>query len=85
MNHKLKKRLKMISGMERTEKNFNWIDYWDSEPVPQDDHGHGTAMVSIFHKVAPFADLCVARIAGKDEDLGDHPEKTGSNLAKVIL
>ncbi|KAI5920979.1 hypothetical protein F4810DRAFT_722919 [Camillea tinctor] len=49
------------------------------------DDGHRTAMLSIIHRIAPFADVCVARIAGEDGDLQRNPELTSSNLAKVLL
>jgi len=83
VDRKLKKRLNMLSTTE-TEKH-NWKDYWQSETVPQDNDGHGTAMLSIVHRIAPFADVCVARIAGKDEDLKRYPKRTSGNLAKAIL
>ena len=63
----------------------NWKDEWGSEITRQDKDGHGTAMLSIIHQVAPFADVCIARIAGEDKDLKDHPEQTSKNLAEVFL
>jgi hypothetical protein len=80
VDRRLKQRLNMLSATEK----YNWKDYWDVETVPQDNDGHGTAMLSIVHCIAPFADVCVARIAGKDEDLKRDPKKTSNNLAKVF-
>ncbi|KAF2496437.1 subtilisin-like protein [Lophium mytilinum] len=82
-DRKLKQRLNMLSASETG--NYNWKDYWKSETVPQDNEGHGTAMLSIIHRIAPFADICVARIAGKDADLKEDPKTTSNNLAKAIL
>lgn len=83
VDRKLTKRLTMLSATET--KKYNWKDYWKSETVPQDNDGHGTAMLSIVHHIAPFADVCVARIAGEDEDLKRDPKTTRNNLAKVFL
>ena len=53
--------------------------------TPKDDDGHGTAMLSLIHRIAPFADICVARIAGKDDDLKNNPQLTSSKLAEVCV
>lgn len=81
MDRKLKQRLNMLPRTET--KDYNWKDYWQSATMPQDNDGHGTAMLSIVHRIAPFADVCVARIAGKDEDLKSNLKMTSNNLAKV--
>lgn len=65
-------------------KNYNWKDYWQSKARPQDDDGHGTAMLSVVHRIAPFANICVAHIAGDDQDMREHPIDTSNNLAKVL-
>jgi hypothetical protein len=80
---KLKPRLNMLPTS--SPRDYNWKDYWQSEPVPQDKSGHGTAMLSIIHRVAPFADICVARIAKEDDDLRNDPVKTSQNLAQVFV
>lgn len=77
----LKKRLRVVSETDL----WNWKDYWHDKTVPEDENGHGTAMLSLVHRVAPFADVCVARIAGGDNDLKEAPEATSNNLAKVSL
>ena len=81
--NKLKLRLNM--GTKTAKEKCNWKDEWKPGAMLQDDDGHGTAMLSIVHQVAPFADICIARIAGKDKDLKDHPEVTSKNLAEVFL
>jgi hypothetical protein len=78
-DRKLKSRLNMLS-----KSNSNWKDYWQFESEPHDSSGHGTAMLSIIHRVAPFADICVARIAKDDDDLRNNPVKTSQNLAQVF-
>lgn len=82
MDRKLRLRLNMNS---HSISEYNWKDFWQSDIVPQDDDGHGTAMLSIVHRIAPFANVCVARIASNGEDLKEHPETTSSNLAKVFV
>ena len=83
MGNKLRLRLNM--GAKKPKDQYNWKDEWKQEVDPLDDDGHGTAMLSIIHQIAPFADICVARIAGKDKDLKDHPSCTSMNLAEVFL
>ncbi|KIW22421.1 uncharacterized protein PV07_12308 [Cladophialophora immunda] len=82
VDRKLMLRLNMVPTAEM---KYNWKDFWECEVEPQDNDGHGTSMLSLLHRMAPFADVCVARIAGKDEDMRRDPEKTSDNLAKAIL
>ncbi|KIW21359.1 hypothetical protein PV08_01939 [Exophiala spinifera] len=82
VDRKLKLRLNLHSTAGG---NHNWRDFWEAKAEPQDDDGHGTAMLSIVHRIAPFADVCVARIAGEDKDLKTNPGKTSNNLAEAIL
>lgn len=79
-DRKLQKRLNMLP---KGKAECNWKDFWQPKTIPLDIDGHGTAMLSIVHRVAPFADICVARIAGGDEDLKQDAIKTSQNLAKV--
>ncbi|KAH8645085.1 hypothetical protein IG631_02549 [Alternaria alternata] len=65
-------------------QGYNWRDFWKADSMPIDEHGHGTSMLSLLMDVAPFADVCVARIAAKNEDLKMDPPRTGCNLAKAI-
>ncbi|EOA90523.1 uncharacterized protein SETTUDRAFT_25785 [Exserohilum turcica Et28A] len=80
-DRKLQKRLNMLP---KGKAECNWKDFWQPKTIPLDIDGHGTAMLSIVHRVAPFADICVARIAGGDEDLKQDAIKTSQNLAKAI-
>ncbi|OQU98196.1 Fungal specific transcription factor domain-containing protein [Cladophialophora immunda] len=82
VDRKLMLRLNMVPTAEM---KYNWKDFWECEVEPQDNDGHGTSMLSLLHRMAPFADVCVARIAGKDEDMRRDPEKTSDKLAKAIL
>ena len=82
VDRKLKLRLNMGDGTQRYQ--HNWKDFWRSASVPEDDDGHGTAILSVVHRIAPFADICVARIAGKDENLRNDPTTTSKNLAEVF-
>jgi hypothetical protein len=81
-DRKLKSRLNMLHTSNS--RVYNWKDYCRSESEPHDNSGHGTAMLSIIHRVAPFADICVARIANEDDDLRNDPVKTSQNLAQVL-
>ena len=83
MNQKLIYRLIVPSATKI--KKYNWKDYQQSETMPQDNNKHKTAILSIVHYIAPFADICIARIAGKDKDLKRNLKTTNSNLTKVFL
>ncbi|KAF3001372.1 hypothetical protein E8E13_006595 [Curvularia kusanoi] len=48
----------------------HWKDFFDKSMFPIDEDGHGTSMLDLLMKVAPFADICVARIAHSNKDLG---------------
>ncbi|KAF2804923.1 subtilisin-like protein [Mytilinidion resinicola] len=62
----------------------NWKDFWENNDQPQDDSGHGTSMLYTVMNIAPFADVCVARIAGNSEDLRQEDSRTTKNLADAI-
>ncbi|KAI9774754.1 MAG: hypothetical protein M1839_001621 [Geoglossum umbratile] len=53
----------------KADKQYHWKDFWQKKDEPQDEDGHGTSMLSTIIDIAPFADICVARIAGSDSDL----------------
>lgn len=80
LDRKLKRRLNMLYTEE---VKHNWKDFWQGETVPKDEDGHGTAMLSIVHRIAPFADICVARIASGSNDLKQDPKLTSEKLAEV--
>ncbi|KAH7077363.1 peptidase S8/S53 domain-containing protein [Paraphoma chrysanthemicola] len=63
---------------------YHFRDFWQDIKEPCDVDGHGTSMLSIIMMVAPFADICVARIASSSKDLHDDAVKTSDNLAKAI-
>ncbi|KAF4454857.1 hypothetical protein F53441_2727 [Fusarium austroafricanum] len=58
----------------------NWKDFVDDLPSPVDDHGHGTHVLSVLMKVAPAADVFVARVARNDSEL----QTSAQNVAKAI-
>jgi len=72
-SHRFKKRLSAI----------HWKDFWDSKESPCDNDGHGTAMLSMILTIAPFSDICVARIAGEGRDLIESREETCAYAADV--
>lgn len=53
----------------RRQKLVRWRDWVDNAEDPQDSHGHGTHLVSLIMKVAPEAEICVARVAKDPKDL----------------
>ena len=56
-----------------------WKDFVENTPTPTDDHGHGTHLVTLILQLAPYAELCVARVAKHSEEL-QHAE---DNIVKV--
>jgi hypothetical protein len=62
----------------------HWKDFFDGKACPLDEDGHGTSMLDLLMKVAPFADICVARIARSNQDLGGPDIRTSQQrLAQV--
>lgn len=47
----------------RRNRLIKWKDWVEDAKQPQDCHGHGTHLVSLIMKMAPEADICVARVA----------------------
>jgi hypothetical protein len=64
---------------------YHWRDFCDEKsPSPLDVDGHGTSMLSLLMKLAPFAEICVARIARSDSDLmGQNASISQERLADV--
>lgn len=56
-----------------------WKDWVDGSASWQDLHGHGTHLVSLIMRIAPEADIYVARIAESPDQL----MKAGENVAEV--
>jgi hypothetical protein len=80
--NKHKSRLNLKYGKDSPQ--YHWKDFWGNEDAPRDDDGHGTSMLSTVMRVAPFADVCVARVASVDNDLRVQAKRTSDNLAKVV-
>lgn len=58
----------------------DWRDYVEKDnKIPIDHDGHGTHVLSLLMRMAPAADIFVARIAKNTESLGGAVE----NVAKV--
>jgi hypothetical protein len=63
---------------------YHWKDFWGDKIDPTDTDGHGTSMLSLLMQIAPFADFCIARIAGSDKDLqGINSSKSQKRLSEV--
>lgn len=74
-----------IEDHGKSSPQYHYKDFWESKKdEPCDDDGHGTEMLSMIMKVAPFADLCVARIASTSEDLRQSAGIVSRNLANVL-
>lgn len=84
LSNKDKKRLN-LDKFDENHDLYHWKDFWADDIIPIDEDGHGTYMLSIVLKVAPFAEICVARIASSTTNLRADAAKTGTNLSKVIL
>jgi subtilisin family serine protease len=55
----------------RRKRLVKWRDFAKDSPEPVDDDGHGTHMVSLAMKMAPAADIYVARVASSSAGLQD--------------
>jgi subtilisin family serine protease len=81
---KYQHRMRLFPEFKYDHYRFHWKDFWKSENEPLDDDGHGTSMLSTIMNIAPFADICVARIAGTEDDLLREITITQKNVAKVL-
>ena len=56
-----------------------WKDFVENSPTLTDDHGHGTHLATLILQIAPYAELCVARVAKQSEGL----QYAEGNIVKV--
>jgi hypothetical protein len=59
----------------------NWKDWVHETTIPQDEHGHGTRIVSLLLRIAPKAEIHVARVARDMEGL----QNATQTIASVSL
>lgn len=65
---------------QRNRRLRGWKDYVErDQPRAKDEHGHGTHVLSVLMKVAPGADIFVARVARDTLDLAN----AAGNIAEV--
>ncbi|KAI9766600.1 MAG: hypothetical protein M1840_006411 [Geoglossum simile] len=64
----------------RRKRLIMWRDFAEGTRDPVDRDGHGTHVLSLAMKVAPAADICVARVATNSDDLG----KASRNISEAI-
>jgi hypothetical protein len=77
-------RNRLLPEHDCMDQQYHWKDFCDKNAAkPLDEDGHGTAMLSLLMELAPFADICVARIACKDSELRDDQSKSQKRLAEV--
>ena len=57
-----------------------WKDFAGQELSPVDTDGHGTHVVSLAMKIAPAADIYVARVATNSQEL----QSASKNIAEVL-
>ncbi|KAI5460318.1 hypothetical protein BGZ63DRAFT_424828 [Mariannaea sp. PMI_226] len=65
----------------RRNRLIMWKDFVDGQAEPVDSDGHGTHVVSLCMKIAPAADICVARIAKDTDDLQNAAENIEQAIA----
>lgn len=70
---------RFFSTPSRKNRLVKWRDFVSGESEPVDCDGHGTHVLSLAMKVAPAADVCVARIAKNTEDL----QNAATNIEQV--
>lgn len=63
----------------RRNRLIEWKDWVEDAKKPQDCDGHGTHLVSLIMKMAPEADICVARVANDRRGL----DNAGESVAEV--
>ncbi|KAI9869217.1 MAG: hypothetical protein M1813_000005 [Trichoglossum hirsutum] len=64
----------------RHKRLIMWRDFAEGIREPVDRDGHGTYVLSLAMKIAPAADICVARVATNSSDLG----KASHNISEAI-
>lgn len=65
---------------KRQLKSDNWLDCLGLSKKPVDNDGHGSYVVSLAMKLAPAAEIYVARVAENTASL----EASSENIAKVF-
>ncbi|KAI1827031.1 peptidase S8/S53 domain-containing protein [Xylaria intraflava] len=65
---------------DRKRRLRGWRDYVEDQPYPMDEDGHGTHVLSVLMKVAPAADIFVARVTRDTPDL----QHATANIARAI-
>jgi len=65
----------------RRDRFHGWKDYIDASQAPLDEDGHGTHLVSLIMRMAPDADIYVARVARNSKDF----DSCSDNVAEVQL
>ena len=68
----------------RRKRIAGWKDFSGTETKAVDQDGHGTQVLSLVMKVAPAADIYVARIAKDRPTLKEEGHKISANTAKVM-
>lgn len=66
---------------DRNERLRGWKDWVTDSAWPRDDEGHGSRVLSLIMKVAPMADVYVARVAKNSNEL----ERSVKSIAEVSL
>ncbi|KAL6895734.1 peptidase S8/S53 domain-containing protein [Trichoderma longibrachiatum] len=74
-------RSQFFTAAARKKRLIKWKDFVDGQEQPLDRDGHGSHALSILMKVAPAADICVARVAENTEDLQNRPSAIAQAIA----
>ncbi|HDD56962.1 MAG TPA: hypothetical protein ENF43_00385, partial [Thermoplasmatales archaeon] len=55
------------TGIDDSKVNYSYgYDFVEDDNIPDDDYGHGTMVASIIKKIAPDAELVVAKVIGEN-------------------
>ena len=70
---------------DRRARLYGWRDWVAQVGTPQDDDGHGSRVLSLLMKEAPFADVYVARMAKNSRGLEHSSQALAEVSSELVL
>jgi subtilisin family serine protease len=61
----------------------NWKSFLDNNTAMEDSYGHGTFTAALVHKIAPNAELFIARVC-LDNILDEHGAKRVAEVSAIL-